>query len=225
LCDLHYQCARLGVEGEKPLRVIQSTIALLQTGLRLGPGPHLVRAQSSYALFVAVLGLAKAADKHIARAEKLAREIEDRSSLALAVQNRAIILFWEGRMVEAIKVCHELVANHGLWLEVTEFILMAASARAAQAGQGRPRESLDWGLRGVDRVRRHGRIPEAFIRCVVPMLRTTLKVLDNEREADKLLAGLRTDAEGKPAGIFSISRSSSETSNPRRSTRGARISS
>jgi signal transduction histidine kinase/CheY-like chemotaxis protein/predicted Ser/Thr protein kinase len=204
LCDLHYQTARLATETDKPLRVVQSSVSMLRTAQRLGPSRQLVRAESGYGAFITVLGRKGAGWKHVERAEAGAQRLADPALIAHTLQHAILMRYWAGQTQEATAKTKDLLDRYGAWLEVTEYGLLVISARSIESLRGRPRESLAWLHRAIDRIRRHGRLPTVFSQVVVPALHATLATLGREEDAETILAGLDFEAEDRGTSIFRV---------------------
>ncbi len=203
LCELHYQNARLGVEGEKPLRLIQSSVSMLRCAEQLGPSSQLVRASAGFGAFSAVLGRHKAGRRHIARALEGARALADPVLIADAIKHAILLEYWTGKTERATQLTEELFENYGAWIEVSDYLQLAASARSIESTRGRPERALRWMELALDRVRRHGRVPRMFGPTVVRPLTAACSTAGRDEVRQALLAELEI-GDTQEAGTFAL---------------------
>ena len=136
LCDLHYQCARLGFEVGKPARALASTLAILAHGARLGVSPTLARAYAAGAVIsTAIRGNDGG---YLERARAIGAELADPPTSAVIAQHAMMVACISGDFDGATRLCTEAVDDYGGWLEVGEIILSTLSLRLIEFVRGRP---------------------------------------------------------------------------------------
>jgi eukaryotic-like serine/threonine-protein kinase len=184
LCALHYQNARLGVEYEKPFRTLQSAVAILAIGERLGPSSTMALAQAMYGMFMTVLGRRKAGARFMATAEAHAKALDDPACMARSLQFSCMVACYAGEMARALERGRSCLDGYGHWIDVTDYCLVAGSLQFIELVRGRPLEALGWLERALSRGRRQGSIPEVVTQVIEPELRAVLVTLGREDGTD-----------------------------------------
>lgn len=216
LCDLHHQNARLGLVYDRPLRVLASTRALLSIGRTLGPSPTIAKSRAIYGMFMVVLKRQRAGVQAIAEARDMALQLQHSGSLADVSQAEFVATSWTGDFPRALVVAKRCLDTYGHWLNVTDFCLVAASARIIELFRGRPAEALEWLDRGLNRVRRHGRVPAVYPQVLACARRAELVLLGREEndefaiEIDPTSRGLFKLANWGPRAVVAAETSDAE---------------
>lgn len=144
LCELHYQNARLGLENDRPLRLIQSTIRAYELARTLGPGPVLAKNE---AVLGAVLTVARQAERGLAHLEAARRMAEDEGDPAVAaycLQLTGLAALFRGEFDQALALHRELIDEHAHWLGLYDLCLAAGNAHLIESLRGRPRAAWEW---------------------------------------------------------------------------------
>ncbi len=163
LSDLHYQNARLGLEFDRPLRFVQSTLRALELSEVLGPSRGRARALAHYGVLLTLVGRRDAGKRELARAEQMAAEIGQPAVAAYCVQLQAIVAAYGGDFASALARFGECLDEYGPWLELNEYCRNVVNAEALEALRGRTPEALAWIERAVGRVKRTPLAPAALV--------------------------------------------------------------
>jgi eukaryotic-like serine/threonine-protein kinase len=180
LCALHYQNARLGVEYDKPFRILQSALAILSIGERLEPSSTMALAQGMYGMFMTVLGRRKAGARFIAKAEENAKALNDPACMARTLQFSCMVECFGGGMDRALDRGRLCLDTYGHWIDVTDYCLVAGSMQLIESVRGRPREAFAWLERALSRGRRDGDSPAVVTQVIVPEVQAVLATLGRE---------------------------------------------
>lgn len=159
LCALYYQVGRVAFSSMAVAPLIWSTLRALEPAERLGPSAALAKAQLAYAFVLTLAGFTRAGASHLASAERLGRQLDDRAVQAHALQLRHVIAAWAGNAQEAIDAARTCLDQYGHWRELNDFNLVAHSAYELESSRGRDKEAWAFLARAIDRVNRHDGAP------------------------------------------------------------------
>jgi signal transduction histidine kinase/tetratricopeptide (TPR) repeat protein len=157
LCELHLQNARLGGDYGKPLRLVQSTLEALALGDSLGPSRGHARARAAYSVVLAAMGRREAGLRELARAEREADSLRDPLASAYCAETRAVAACYAGDFDVALKLLRECLDVHAPWLELSEYLSVAATATHVESVRGRLDDAYAWCERAIERQRRSPR--------------------------------------------------------------------
>ena len=177
LCALHYQNARLGVENDKPIRILQSALAILSIGERIGLSATMALAQGMYGMFMTVLGRREAGRRFIAEAEANAKALDDAACLARVHQFACLAECFAGNMQAALERAESCLGSYGHWIDVTDYCLVARSMQLIESIRGRPHEALAWLERALARTRRQQSVPTVVREVLAPEVRAAVATL------------------------------------------------
>lgn len=204
LCQLHHQNARLGIEYNKPLRVLMSARALHSLAQRMAPLPSIARTRAIEGVLMTALGRRRAGAAALAEATAMAARLDNPSTVADICQAEFVAKVFSSELSRALELASKCLDIYGHWLNVTDFALVAVSAREIETMRGRPLEALAWLDRAERRVRRHRLVPAAHPHMLVPARLAELTVLGREPDEGCSSPG---DAASEPIrGIFRIGR-------------------
>jgi signal transduction histidine kinase/CheY-like chemotaxis protein/predicted Ser/Thr protein kinase len=201
LCDLHYQNARLGIEYGKPLRLVQSTLQVLDVAGRLGRSRGLARGQAMYGFVLTVLGRRERGRRYLERGRAMAQALEDPVTTAYCTQLQSTAACWAGDLDEAIALAEACLDEFGPWLDFSDYCMIAYNVHLIESVRGRNHRALAWIERASERIRRQGRPPEVFaiIQCA---MEASLVAQGRTDEADRWTERLGLDARPAPAQGF-----------------------
>lgn len=201
LCQLHHQNARLGIEYNKPLRVLMSARALHSLAQHMPPSPSIARTRASYGALMTVIGRRRAGATALVEASAMAARLGNPSTIADVCQAEFVAKTFSGEFNRALELAGKCLDTYGHWLNVTDFVLVAVSARMIETLRGRPLEALAWLERADRRARRHRRLPAVHPHLLVPNRLAELALLG--RPPDEACA-TQADPTEPVRGIFRI---------------------
>ncbi len=204
LCALYYQAGRIAFSGDKPARLIPATLRALEPAERLGSSAALAKSYLAYAFLLTVSGFKRAGASYVARAERIARELNDPVVSSHALQLHHVIAAWAGRIQEAIDAGNRCVNEFGHWRELGELSQVSYSIYEFESIRGRDEEAWRALGRAIDRINQHDGAP------VVPdflllSARAALTALGRERGARSLLHRLERATVALPPSSASYS--------------------
>jgi signal transduction histidine kinase/CheY-like chemotaxis protein len=183
LCDLHYQNVRLGLEYGKPLRIVQSTLAVLELSELTGRSRARARGLALYGFVLRALGRDAAGIASVAEAEAMARSLGDPATEAFCGQVRVMAACWAGQLDEALVVSRRLL-DQAHFLELNEFCHDIANADLIEALRGRTTASRAWLDRGVARMRRSVGATDLVVDYLFHRVTATLSAQDAMDEVE-----------------------------------------
>ncbi|MFW6086436.1 MAG: protein kinase domain-containing protein [Myxococcota bacterium] len=163
LCDLHYQNARLGLEYARISRFLQSTLRVLDVASRLGVSPALAKSYAMYGFAMVALGRQRVGLRYLDRAQTTADETGDPVTFTYCRQLQTTARYWTGDLEAANEMSRRLLHDLGHWLEASEYCILSNSPRSIEAMRGRPLHEWSWAEMALERIRRSGRAPAAFL--------------------------------------------------------------
>jgi len=193
LCQLHHQNARLGIEYNKPLRVLVSARSLQTLAHRMAPSSSVARTRAIYGALMTVVGRQRAGAAALAEAMAMAKQLQQPSTVADVCQADFVAKVWGGQWHRALELAEQCLDVYGHWLNVWDFAGVAISARAMESVRGRPAEALAWLDRAYRRVSRYSRMPAVQPHMLVHSRLAELSVLGRERDEGCHVAGTTSE--------------------------------
>jgi eukaryotic-like serine/threonine-protein kinase len=199
LCELHYQNARLGLEYNKPARLVQSSLEARELSERGGSEAMKARASAFYALVMIALGRRVAGREEGARAKAAAEAVGDAPTIAFCVQLQAVSASFAGDIDESLVLFRECLDVHGPWLEMNEYSQNVSACDLLESLRGRARSAWQWVERAVERLRR-SRTRPVVAEFLVHRARAALAAIGREVKDDPWLINQLASISPKEAG-------------------------
>src|SRR5690606_35036492 len=108
------------------------------------PSPAIARTRAIYGALMTVIGRRRAGATALAEATRMAARLENPSTIADVCQADFVAKNFGGEFDRALELAAKCLDTYGHWLNVTDFSLVAVSARVIEALRGRPLEALAW---------------------------------------------------------------------------------
>ena len=189
LCQLHDQAARLAVDSNEPLRLLQAVLWNLPLAERLGPSSALTNAYLTYAFLLTVLGLRGRSRRYLLAAEAIAKRLDDPVVHARSLQVRAVIAAWAGDMREALAYGARSLEEYGHWRELGDYCLTAYSQAQIEGVRGRCLDAWRWLEHAVIKLGKHE--GEALALEFIELgVRASLTALGRANDAEFVLSRL-----------------------------------
>ena len=185
LCGLYNLCMRVALEGGHPLRSLSAAAHMGGAALQLAPCRMLVNAELVQAFALAALGRALPWRTHLARAERIARELADPIAQTLCHQIHHVIAGWVGDLEQMEKQAYLAVDDRGSYMELGELCHLTFGMYAIEVALGRPLVAYSWLERAITRVQQSACAPAMF-RLIEEAAGTTLFSLGREQEVPEL---------------------------------------
>jgi diguanylate cyclase (GGDEF)-like protein len=139
--------------GSRPLLLLQMVFRSLYAATRLGHSPALVTAYCQLAVGFASLGRRRIALRYIARAERVARELNDRLVLARCRLYDGLVRHLCGQSTEGEAVVERALEEHGPWLDAMHYVDGLGDLVFNLMLRGYNRQALMWAERQIPRIK------------------------------------------------------------------------
>jgi diguanylate cyclase (GGDEF)-like protein len=125
---------------------------------RLADGAEKARVFATYAAVLAILGRKEAAKGYAARAVSIAQSLlsEDRGDRGVIARVRwfeATTVEFAGEAPKAERLLRDTLKEHGLWLELWEYVIVCGQLGGLLIDRGFVRDAASWGQRILDRTK------------------------------------------------------------------------
>ncbi len=174
LCELYYQCARLGMEYGKPLLLVQSALCARRLAARLPPCRARARAHAMVGVVATAVGRVESGAEQLATAKAMSRELHDPATHTFCLQLEGVAASLTGDFDRTMRLFQTCMDEHGHWLELNDYCLMATSLETGHWLKGRAQESQSAIFLAVERLRRNHHVPAGFSAFIVLRARATL---------------------------------------------------
>ncbi len=174
LCELYYQSARLGMEYGKPLLLVQSALSARRLAVRLPPCRARARAHAMVGVVATAVGRVQSGAEQLAIAKAMSLELRDPATHTFCLQLEAVAASITGDFDRTMQLFQLCMDEHGHWLELNDYCLMATSIETGQWLKGQAHQSRAVISLAVERLRRNHHVPAGFSAFVVLRARAAL---------------------------------------------------
>jgi signal transduction histidine kinase/serine/threonine protein kinase/ActR/RegA family two-component response regulator len=166
LCELYYQCARIGMEYGKPLLLVHSALAARKMAEHLPPSRARARAHAMVGVVATAVGRVESGRERLAEGKRMALSVGDPATHTFCLQLEAMAASIAGNLDEALALFRTCIEERGHWLELHEYCMVAMTIDMIEVGRGRVNAAWAGVSLAVERLRRNHRVDEevgAFI--------------------------------------------------------------
>jgi tetratricopeptide (TPR) repeat protein len=188
LSHLYIRAGRLAFYDNRLPAMIEAVVLGLACAEKVGSSAVLSRSLLLAAFVLAALGLKSRSRRVQARAEQIARELDDPMAIAHCYQVGSVISAWSGDIRAAVEAGEQCLGQYGHWREFADYWSSAVNQQLIEGIRGNNLKAWRWVERALSKVHTHPvrpMVPEFVLLCA----RATLVSLGRESEAPELLRG------------------------------------